>query len=146
MKFNFFWKTFIADKDNSILLKTDDRLSKEEIDGVQKLIKEMQAKGKPASVIIAHLQKYNDKLSEYYKAKRAFETENKDLQSKAVIHYADKLDINKFQVLIGPNACPICRKKTDNGQKIFSENEITKDGFGHRPPFHPHCYCVLIPH
>jgi intein/homing endonuclease len=49
------------------------------------------------------------------------------------------LDINKFQVLLSPDACKTCRAKTQNGQKIFTEAEFTKDGYGHRPPFHPNC-------
>ena len=81
MTFKSFWKIFIAERDAVQLLKTADRLSKEEIDDIQALIKRMQRENKSASAIISYLQKYNDKISEYYKAKRVFDTENKNLQN-----------------------------------------------------------------
>ena len=100
----------------------------------------MQAQGKSASVIIKHLQSYNEKLSEYYKAKRAFDTENKAIQTNSVMDSADELGIDKFQCILSPNACDLCRQKTANGDRIFRESDLTKAGYGHKPPFHanPH--------
>jgi hypothetical protein len=144
--FKVFWKTFVAERQAVQLIKSADRLSKEEINDIQQLIKKLQKENKPSSVIIKYLQSYNDKISEYYKAKRVFDTETKDLQTESVMRSAESLDINKFQVLLSPDACPTCRAKTQNGRKVFDESEITKDGYGHRPPFHPHCYCTLIPY
>jgi hypothetical protein len=127
-------------------MKTDDKLSQEEIREVQKYIEKLQSQGQKATDIIKKLQNYNDKLSEYYKAKRAFETENKNAQSKEIINSASNLDINKFKVMLNPNACKTCRQKTENGRKIFTEKEITKSGFGMRPPFHPNCTCLILPY
>ena len=144
MKFKSFWKKFIAD--NYDFSKADSRLSKEEVLEVQKFIKKLLDQKKPASVIIKKLQDYNDKLSDYYKAKRAFDTENKAIQTNEVLGSADDLGIDKFQCILSPNACTTCRQKTANGEKIFKESDLTKSGYGNKPPFHPSCFCVLIPY
>lgn len=123
----------------------DTKLTEKEVVEVQDIIARMQSEGKEAFRIIKYLQQWNSKLSEYWKAKRAFETEDKRINTAStVVSSRDEGDY-KFKCLLSPNACPICIKKTNDGQKTFDARQINKDGWGHVPPFHPNCYCVLIP-
>lgn len=120
-------------------------LSKSELRDIRNYIKALQAKNAPSSVIIKHLQKFNSKLSEAWKAERAYWTEVKRMETKTIGDAADELDISKYRVVLSPSACEICRKKTDNGKREFHKSDLEKSGYGHVPPFHPNCYCVVIP-
>jgi hypothetical protein len=141
--FTLYWKSIIAPEQQEFLTKSD-KLSAKELGELQNIIYRMRKQGKPAMDIISFLQRWNDKLSERWQAKRAFETEDKNIDTTIVLQDAKELDINKFRVLISPDACPECRSKTQNGRKVFSAKELSK-GVGSRPPFHPNCYCVLLP-
>lgn len=144
MKFKDYW-TLIQKTESDILIKSSTKLTKAELIGIQNTIHELQEKGYNADKIIKYLQEHNKKLSEKYKAERAFFTELKRLDTDEVKDSAEYLDLEEYEVILSPNACPICRKKTNNGNKVFNHKEISKDGFGHAPPFHPNCYCILIP-
>jgi hypothetical protein len=124
--------------------KEGEKLTRKEVVEVQDIVANLQAKGKSATSIIKYLQGWNGKLSEYWKAKRAFDTEQKRIDSQETIEAAGDLDISTFKAVLSPHACPICRRKTDNGTKIFDTKELTKSGYGHIPPFHPNCYCTLV--
>ena len=125
--------------------KSESALTEKEIKALQGVIARLIAQKKPASAIIKYLQTWNDKLSEYYQAKRAFETENKLMQTGSVLVSSAELGLDKFKCLLSPDACKTCRIKTDNGNKIFTEHELARPGYGNRPPFHPQCYCALVP-
>jgi len=143
MNFKTFWKSIINNEE--IILKSSAKLSKSELVQVQNIIHTMQKKGKNAKSIIKYLQDHNSKLVDMYKAERAFWTEIKRMDTADVADSADELDLKEFKVILSPHACPLCLSKTNNGKKVFKSSEITKDGFGHAPPFHPNCYCVIIP-
>ncbi len=143
MLFSTYWK-LLKKTEDEYLVKSSDKLTKRELMDMQNLISEMRKKGKNANAIIKYLQNHNSKLSERYKAERAFFTEVKRNDTKEVYLASEYLDIDEFRVLLSPNACEHCRKKTENGRKTFKSSEVKK-GEGHVPPFHPNCYCVLIP-
>lgn len=143
MNFKSYWG-LVNKTEEEILIKSSDKLSKRELIEVQHTISRMQAQGKNASSIIKYLQDHNAKLGEKYKAERAFWTEVKRLDSAEVGDAASDIDIDTFRVLLSPNACEYCRKKTHNGSKVFKSEDFKK-GEGHVPPFHPNCYCVIIP-
>ncbi len=120
------------------------RLNKQEIEGVSETIQRMQKQGAPSSQIITALHK-NPKLSERYKAERAYWTAVKRDDTEKVGLAAEELDFDKYRVILSPNACHECIKKTNDGAKIFKNADIAKSGYGHVPPFHPNCYCIMIP-
>ena len=122
-----------------------ERLSETEIIEVQRTIGELQKKGLPSSKIISALQKQNPKLSEKYRAERAYWTEVKHQDTQKVGEAGEELDFETFKVILSPNACKTCHEKTNNGTKLFKSADLQKAGYGHIPPFHPNCYCIMIP-
>jgi len=120
-------------------------LSQAEILEIQKKIAEMQKKGFNSDRIISALQRFNGKLSERYKAERAYWTEVKSKDTELIGEAGEELDISKYKVILSPNACPICREKTQQGSKVFKGADLEKAGYGHVPPFHPNCYCIMYP-
>lgn len=122
-----------------------ERLSKTELIEIQRTIAKLQEKGYPSSKIITALQKANAKLSERWKAERAYFTEVKREDTQKVGEAGGYLDITKYRVILSPNACETCRGKSNNGTKIFKTADLEKAGYGHIPPFHPNCFCILIP-
>lgn len=147
MRFNFFWKLFNSDwTEHDYLIKSSqDKLTPQELKKIQEIIHKMQQEGASATKIIEYLQGWNEKLQDKYKAQRAFWTELKRLDTTQVKDSGHTLDLDEYKVLLSPNACPLCRQKTRDGSKVFKSSDLAKDGFGHVPPFHPNCYCVLIP-
>lgn len=121
------------------------RLTKTELQSVQNKIADLQKKGWISSKIITSIQKMNPKLSERWKAERVYWTEVKRDDTAVVGEAGDDLGIDKYSVILSPNACKTCIKKSDNGRKIFKTSDIEKSGYGHVPPFHPNCYCILVP-
>lgn len=142
--FKQLWKLTKA-FDEEYLIKSSDKLTEEELVKIQNSIHEMQGKGMNATSIIKYLQNHNEKLADKYKAERAFWTEVKRMDTEQVGESADNLDLDEFKVILSPHACPLCVKKTNNGEKVFKSTDMQKDGFGHVPPFHPNCYCIIVP-
>jgi hypothetical protein len=122
-----------------------EKLSKSEIEFCRDIIKDSQKKGLTSSKTIALLQKTVPKLAEKWRAERVYWTEVKKDDTDMVANAGDDLGIDKYRVILSPHACPLCIRKTDNGEKIFKSNEAEKSGYGHVPPFHPNCYCLWIP-
>lgn len=145
MNFNKFKEYWIAKSMTPEEFYKSASLTRKELVDVKNYIKALQDKNAPSSIIISHLQKFTPKLSEKWKAERAYYTEIKRTDTKIVAQAAEELGITKYRVILSPNACPECRKKTDNGVKKFTNQDMQKDGYGHVPPFHPNCYCVAIP-
>ncbi len=139
--FKEFWK---AQQEQPIFEKKSS-LTKAEIVEIQNKIAIMQKKGFPSSKIIIALQKFNSKLSERWKAERAYWTEVKVDDTELVGEMGDELGISKYKVILSPNPCRTCIAKTRDGSRIFKNSDIEKSGYGHVPPFHPNCYCILIP-
>lgn len=121
------------------------RLNQQEIRAVNETIVRMQKRNVPSSQIITALQKQQPKLSERYKAERAYWTAVKTDDTQKVALAAEELDFDKYRVILSPNACHECIHKTNDGRKIFKNTDIAKSGYGHVPPFHPNCYCIMIP-
>lgn len=138
MNFKEYWK---IEKGESV----DSKLTKEELMEIRSFISKMQDKGMPSTKVIAHLQTMNKKLIEKWKAERAYWTESKMVDTKIVGQASKELDINTYKMILSPHACPICISKTDSGKKIFKNSDLKKSGYGHVPPFHPNCYCVMLP-
>lgn len=120
-------------------------LTRQEISSIRKTISELTSKGLPSSKIITQLQKTNSKLNERWRAERVYWTESKKQDTELVGNAGDNLDVEKYQVILSPSACETCRKASDNGKKIFKTSDLKQSGYGHTPPFHPNCYCIIIP-
>ncbi len=139
----------IAERD---MLRTKSRveksgsLTKKEIEEARALIALYNKKHKTATQIIQALQKRFGKLAYKPDAARVFWTETKKADTEAVHELSKELGFDTFKVILSPSACPVCRKKTSDGNKVFKSTEISKSGYGHAPPFHPNCYCILVPH
>jgi SPP1 gp7 family putative phage head morphogenesis protein len=119
------------------------KLSSRDIHNVRQQIDVLEDKGKKDSTIIRNLQK-RPKLKEEWQAKRAFETESKRLESIKTKDAADYLGMKSYYVVLDKNACPNCRKLTNNGKKVFTHKQIG-DGDKILIPHHPHCRCTLSP-
>ena len=137
-RFKQYWKSMTE-------FAKSNALTKSEIDFVRSVIGEKQRRGWISSKIIKHLQESVPKLSEKYRAEQAYWTEVKHQDTKLIAEAGDDLGIDSYKVILSPDACELCRKKTDNGTKIFTSAEVNKAGYGNFVPFHPNCYCVLIP-
>lgn len=120
-------------------------LTKSELIQVQGIIFNLQKKGYPSSKIITALQKTNQKLNEKWRAERAYWTTVKQDDTKAIADLGDDLGFTKYKVILSPNACPLCIQKTNNGRKVFDQREISKSGYGQFVPWHPNCYCIVVP-
>jgi hypothetical protein len=145
MKFTKYWNLITSDTpENSFFWKsTSAALTEDELVAIQNYIYKLQDKGLPSGKIIAKLQEYNSKLTEKYRAERVFWTEVKRRESAQVAEAGDNLELEKYRVILSPHACDKCRAISKNGTRIWDSNEIAdaKD----IPPFHPNCYCALIP-
>lgn len=133
-KFKNTWKQIFKTAE---LLEKAERLSMSEIAEVRRIIIELQGKEIPSSKIITRLQESNSKLSERWKAERAYWTEVKRDDTTIIGEASEEIDVTKFKVILPPHACKTCVTKTNNGNKIFKNTDIQKSGYGHVPPFHP---------
>lgn len=123
----------------------DERLTVKELMKVRDVITTMQKRNLPSGKIIEALQRINGKLIEKWKAERAYYTEVKRMDTGDVAEAGENLDVKKYRVVLSPNACDVCRKKSDNGRKTFSDSDVQKSGYGEFIPWHPNCYCVVLP-
>lgn len=130
-KFTKFWREEI---------RFEKKLTSRELNAVRADISRLNSQGKLSSQVISYLQRTFPKLSERWQAERAFWTETKRMQTTEVKNDAEELEIDKFRVLPNINACPLCLRLSGNGKKIFSKKNLDKE-----PPYHPNCYCVLLP-
>ena len=144
MTFTKLWKILQITPED-YFIKSEGKLSEKEIHDIQEVIRSMQEKGKSASIIIKYLQDHNKKIAEKYQSERVFYTELKRLDTQQVKTAGKYLDLDQYKVILSPHACEICRKKTDNGKKIFTAKDLAKSGYGQFVPWHPNCYCVAVP-
>jgi SPP1 gp7 family putative phage head morphogenesis protein len=117
-------------------------LTDKELTEIRTYIKALQSKGATSKIIIKHLQNFNKKISETWKAERVYYTEIKRADTKIVANAGKELEISTYKAVLSPNACQMCRKTLQG--KILKSNQIVKNG---NPivPLHPNCYCVLLP-
>ncbi len=64
-----------------------------------------------------------------------------------MVDLAGDLGFKNYKVVLSPSACAVCRRKTNNGAKVFGEAEVMQKAgeYGKFVPFHPNCYCVAVP-
>ena len=122
------------------------KLSSDEITEARSLIALYNKQQKTATQTIGALQNKFHKLADQRDAARVYWTESKRMDTQATTSLSADLGFDTFKVILSPNACTVCRKKTQNGGKIFKTSELQKAGYGHAPPFHPNCYCIVVPH
>lgn len=142
--FKEFWK--IQNQDDESFEKS--ALTNWQLTKVAEIIRKLQNRGLPAYRIIKRLQTFKAlkaKLNPQYRAAAAYWTQVKKDDTHLVANASKDLGVEKYRVILSPNACPICREKTEQGQKVFKSEDVEKSGFGHVPPFHPNCYCILVP-
>jgi hypothetical protein len=138
MKFTDFWKKHYTYE------RIEKKLSQKELKTVRDIISEMEDKRRPAKAIIGKLGRELDDLDTKARAKQAYATESKRLESKYIKEDAEDLGIKKFRIELSPNACDACIAFTKNGSRIFYEKGLKKDGRD-VPPIHPNCKCILVP-
>ena len=119
------------------------KLSRDELTKAREIIREWQEKNRPAYDIIEYIQR-GLKIDKY-RAERVYWTETKKNDRIATTQLGTEVGFTHYKAILSPSACPLCRKKTDNGNKIFTTKEVQKSGYGESIPFHPGCYCVLVP-
>ncbi len=134
--FKEYWKKQNTD---AFTFEKAEALSLKELEEVRSLIAEKQNRGWISSKIITELQKQFEKLSEKWKAERAYWTEVKKQDTEVIAEAGDELEIQKYKVLLSPHPCEICIQKTDNGEKIFTQEDVNKTGYGEFVPWHPNC-------
>lgn len=122
-----------------------EKLSDSEISQARSLIALYNKRRKTATQIIKALARKFGKLS-MPDAARVYWTETKRDDTNAVLDLGEQVGFTTFKVILSPSACTVCRKKTNDGTRIFKASELSKSGHGHKPPFHPNCYCILVPH
>lgn len=120
-------------------------LTDKELVDIRAYIKALQSKGSMAKNTITHLQHFNKKLSELWKAERVYYTEIKRKDTKEIGVAGEELGIDKYRVILSPHACDTCEKQSNYGKKKYDNTDIQKTGYGHIPPYHPNCYCCLLP-
>ena len=123
-----------------------DKLSDEEVSQARGMIAYYNKHRYTATQTISALQKKFLKLAYQPDAARVYWTETKKADTDATLDLGKDIGFKTFKVVLSPSACKICRKKTDDGARVFKAAELEKSGFGHKPPFHPNCYCILVPH
>ena len=145
MNFKSYYKGILKDlPENEYFWKSNTvALTVKELMEARSLIFELQQKGLPSSKIISKLQDWNAKLVERYRAERVFWTETKRRESAQVADAGEELKIDNYRVILSPNACDVCKKISQNGKRIYDSNDIADAK--EIPPYHPNCYCVLIP-
>jgi hypothetical protein len=121
------------------------KLTLKELGKIRETITNMHKRGVISSKIISKLTRVSPKISTQWEASRAYWTESKRMDTQKVGEIGDDIGITKYRVILSPDACEVCRKKTDNGAKIIKSEDVHKSGYGHVPPYHPGCFCILVP-
>jgi DNA-binding transcriptional MerR regulator len=143
-QFTRYYKGILFNEQEYFFTKSsNEALTIQELKDAQKLIRELQQKGLPSAKIIAKLQDWNAKLTEKYRAERVFFTEVKREESQQIAEAGENLELDKYRVILSPHACEKCIDISKNGKRIYNQDEIADSK--EIPPYHPNCYCALIP-
>jgi SPP1 gp7 family putative phage head morphogenesis protein len=139
---NEFQQSYIALFQTETEFYKSSALTEKELVSIRQYIKALEKQKAPSKTIILHLQKFNPKLKELWKAERVYYTEIKRADSEIVADAGEELKIKSYRAILSRNACEHCVKALKG--KIFKANQLAKNG---NPliPIHPNCYCVLIP-
>lgn len=126
-------------------LEKADKMSDEEVTEARGLIAYYNKHRYTATQTIKALQRKFPTLKYQPDAARVYWTETKRDDTKATLVLGKDIGFDKYKVILSPSACKVCKQKTDQGNKIFKASELEKSGHGHAPPFHPSCYCIVVP-
>ena len=137
--------TFLLYWKQKDFINKGEKLTKVELQLVRSIITEDRERRVISSKTIKKLQTILPKLSEKWKAERVYFTETKREDTEVVADAGEDLGLDKYRIILSPNACTLCRKKSDNGKKIFTQKDVEKSGYGYFVPWHPNCYCLAIP-
>jgi hypothetical protein len=119
------------------------KLSRDELTKAREIIRAGNSRSVPAYETIG---KVGRELNiNQYRAQRVYVTESKRNDVVATRQLGKGIGFSKYSVILSPNACHKCQQMTENGRKIFTQKDITKGGYGWFVPFHPHCYCIVVP-
>lgn len=140
--FKDFWKShpFVIPR-----LEKDDAMSDNELVEARALISLYNKKRKPAFMTIKALRRKFRKLATQGDAARVYWTETKKADVNATLELGKEIGFTKYRTILSPNACNLCRRKSENGTKIFSSADLAKSGHGEFVPWHPNCYCITVP-
>lgn len=141
--FKKYWKLNNKLQNDYFIKSSNKALTEKELKEIQQFIFELQQKGLPSSKIIAKLQEYNAKLTEKYRAERVFWTEVKRRESNQIAEAGENLELDEYRIILSPHACDKCKKISKNGNRIYTSKEIADAE--EIPPYHPNCYCILVP-
>jgi hypothetical protein len=138
MKFTDFWKKqYLTDR-------IEKKLSQKELKDVRDVIASMAGNDKPAKKIITSLSRKFDELKEPNRAKQAYVTESKRIESKYIKESSVDLGMKKFRIQPSNKACDDCLNFTKDGKRVFYQKGLKKDGRD-IPPIHTNCKCTLVP-
>jgi len=124
-------------------LNKSDALNQKELDRIRDKMDLWDDKNVPYSVKVDRVKRLSPKLKEQYRAEQVIRTEDKRLETEKIKEDAEELDIDRFTILTQPTECDVCQARSQNGTKIYTQSELDKLGGG--PPWHPNCYCLLVP-
>lgn len=142
IEFKEYWKSMKMGEEEFF---KSNSLTEKELKQIRLYIKTLQDKGATSKVIISHLQNFNKKIGLKWKAERVFWTETKKMNTEDIKDAGEELEIKSYRVILSPDACKVCLSKTSNGRRIYKNSDLQKAGYGHIPPFHPNCFCTLLP-
>ena len=142
MNKNIFKEFYTSLNENDSEFYKSSALTDKEISSIRHYIKALQDKGATSKIIIKHLQGFNNKISDLWKAERVYYTEIKRADTEIIADIGDELEVKTYKAVLSPNACFACKKALQG--KVLKSNQIIKNG---NPivPVHPNCYCVLLP-
>lgn len=126
-------------------LEKEEKMSDEELTEARALIALYNKKHKTATQTIKALSNKFRKLASEPDAARVYWTETKKADVKATHELGKEIGFTKYRTILSPNACALCRRKSNNGTKVFSNADLAKSGYGEFVPWHPNCYCITVP-
>jgi SPP1 gp7 family putative phage head morphogenesis protein len=121
------------------------KLSRKELKNIRRTLKDFLAQGYSENKMADKLSDKRKKLKEDWKADRVVQTEMTRINTQRVRRAAKKEDIELFKIILDPGACEECRRFTNNGKRIFTRDEMKRDG-RLIPPHHVNCRCKLVPY
>lgn len=127
-------------------VEKSEKLSDEEITEARGLIAYYNKHHFTATQAINALRRKLRKLAAQPDAARVYWTETKKADTQATLSLGEEIGFTTYKVILSPSACRVCRKKTSDGERIFSDKEVAKTGYGQFVPFHPNCFCIAVPH
>jgi hypothetical protein len=119
------------------------KLSRDELTKAREIIRSSNGRSVPAYETIGKISR--ELGIAQWRAQRVYDTESKRSAVVATRQLGKDIGFSEYSVILSPNACHRCKKMTENGRKIFTQKEITKGGYGWFVPFHPNCYCIVVP-